>query len=1082
VTDDTADATDAPGARVRELVLASAGSGKTFRISSRIIALLADGEPPATILASTFTRKAAGEILDRVLVRLARAASDDAWARQLAEHTGGPPGGPASDAARGPAFWREVLSRTVSQLHRLDIGTLDSFFVRAVGSFAHDLGLPPGWGIADRPTEDRLRSEALDEVLEDTDKGALLELLRGLSDGSTRRSVHDALTRTVDDLLRVHRALKPGTPGWSALTDALPDLPEDVAARAAALADRLAASEVPRTKAGSPDKRWLGARDKDADKLREGDWTGFLSAGLGTRVVGAEEEPTYYGTPFPAPLLAVVREAVELARVVVGAELARRGEAMGRLAEAYDEAYMARLRSAGMLRFEDVTRFLLGPRPLTGRDDLAYRMDGRARHLLLDEFQDTSVLQWRALTPLADDLVGEAGDRGGGATVVVADPKQSIYGWRGAAPGVVEALGDRYGLPQTSMAKSWRSSQVVLDAVNRVFDGIHRTAALERDAVRADEARRWEKAFEPHVAANDLPGHVVLAAGPEREGTTDAQPELSRFVARRIAALHRGAPDRTIGVLTRKNDEVGRLIFELGALGVRASEEGGTSLLDSAAVVSLLALLRLADHPGDGLARYHVAETPVGPAVGLDDRRSDRQAGRVSHQLRRDLMERGFGRTLGDLAARLAGDCDARERLRLRRLVELGYRWDEGPGAASPRVDDFVRLAEAERAESPGRSPVRVMTVHQAKGLEFDAVVLPQLHLRMSGGRTDTSALTYRPGGVGPVTHAFPYVKSALVPLLSDVPELEEARRQRASSETRDALGGLYVAMTRARYALHMVVPAGTGPTGSPAALLREALSPLPADEEVEEGRVLYEAGDDGWHATAPRRDAREGAAPPPPETIRLRSGPRTRLLERRSPSSAEGGDRVRAAELLGLRHVAGARTRGTLVHAWLETLEWIEDGLAPQEELDAIARRAAPSSTPEEVERILGWLRARLAEPDVRRALSRELHRDGAEVERELPFLIREGDALVEGFIDRLVLEHEGGRVTSATVVDYKTDRLDPDHPDGLEGALRARALHYRPQLQAYRRAVADLYGLELDDVEGRLLFLDAGSVQRVD
>ena len=70
-------------APLRELVLASAGSGKTYHLSSRIIGLLAAGTPPNEILASTFTRKAAGEILERVLVRLAEGASDPEKAQAL---------------------------------------------------------------------------------------------------------------------------------------------------------------------------------------------------------------------------------------------------------------------------------------------------------------------------------------------------------------------------------------------------------------------------------------------------------------------------------------------------------------------------------------------------------------------------------------------------------------------------------------------------------------------------------------------------------------------------------------------------------------------------------------------------------------------------------------------------------------------------------------------------------------------------------------------------------------------------------------------------------------------------------------
>ena len=73
----------APPPLPRELVLASAGSGKTYHLSSQIIKLLAMGTPPGEILASTFTRKAAGEILDRVLIRLAEGAVTAESAREL---------------------------------------------------------------------------------------------------------------------------------------------------------------------------------------------------------------------------------------------------------------------------------------------------------------------------------------------------------------------------------------------------------------------------------------------------------------------------------------------------------------------------------------------------------------------------------------------------------------------------------------------------------------------------------------------------------------------------------------------------------------------------------------------------------------------------------------------------------------------------------------------------------------------------------------------------------------------------------------------------------------------------------------
>ena len=111
----------------RELVLASAGSGKTYNLSSRIIELLASGAPPGAILASTFTRKAAGEILDRVLIRLAGGALDADRASEL--------GRDAHPRLAAPAECKGLLARLLTDLNQMNVGTLDAFFIRVVDAY-----------------------------------------------------------------------------------------------------------------------------------------------------------------------------------------------------------------------------------------------------------------------------------------------------------------------------------------------------------------------------------------------------------------------------------------------------------------------------------------------------------------------------------------------------------------------------------------------------------------------------------------------------------------------------------------------------------------------------------------------------------------------------------------------------------------------------------------------------------------------------------------------------------------------------------------------------------------------------------
>jgi ATP-dependent exoDNAse (exonuclease V) beta subunit len=130
----------------KEQVLASAGTGKTFTISSRVIRLLSLGVSSDALLASTFTRKAAGEILNRVLKRLAHAALDDKKAHELVEEAGiqEVPGEDPPDAR----FFLGILRSLVQDLHRLNIGTLDAFFIRVARAFPSELGLSQEWQIA----------------------------------------------------------------------------------------------------------------------------------------------------------------------------------------------------------------------------------------------------------------------------------------------------------------------------------------------------------------------------------------------------------------------------------------------------------------------------------------------------------------------------------------------------------------------------------------------------------------------------------------------------------------------------------------------------------------------------------------------------------------------------------------------------------------------------------------------------------------------------------------------------------------------------------------------------------------------
>ena len=136
--------TPAPASRPLEpivRVLASAGTGKTHALSTRLIRLLADGAEIDDIFAATFARKAAGEILARVLQRLAAAADPSTPAETSSLATA--IDRPTADAL----FFRDLLVRVTANVDRLAVGTLDSFFVTCADAARYELGLPPAWSI-----------------------------------------------------------------------------------------------------------------------------------------------------------------------------------------------------------------------------------------------------------------------------------------------------------------------------------------------------------------------------------------------------------------------------------------------------------------------------------------------------------------------------------------------------------------------------------------------------------------------------------------------------------------------------------------------------------------------------------------------------------------------------------------------------------------------------------------------------------------------------------------------------------------------------------------------------------------------
>ena len=223
------------------LIHASAGTGKTWRLSGRFLELLFAGVEPRRILATTFTRKAAGEIQDRVLERLARACTEPKARAELAEQIGRPLS--AADA-------RALLARLTRRLDQMRVRTLDAFFVHLAKLFALELGLPSDWSIVEEAEDRFLQREAVARTLERSDRLELVALLRGLQQADASRSVERVLLAEVDSARNAYLESHPEA--WRRVQ---PGSGVNEMELEAAL-ERLLALPLPRTAKGEPDKSW----------------------------------------------------------------------------------------------------------------------------------------------------------------------------------------------------------------------------------------------------------------------------------------------------------------------------------------------------------------------------------------------------------------------------------------------------------------------------------------------------------------------------------------------------------------------------------------------------------------------------------------------------------------------------------------------------------------------------------------------------------------------------------------------------------------------------------------------------------
>ena len=1071
---------------------ANAGSGKTRVLTDRVARLLLNKVDPSHILCLTYTKAAASEMQNRLFKRLGEwAMLDDAALSNELDQLG-------VEATLGESYLqqaRTLFARAIETPGGLRIQTIHSFCAALLRRFPLEAGISPQFKEMEGRAATLLQAEVVDELSVSHPEEVTAVAWHFSSDDDL-----DGLARNIVQ----HRTVlaDPLTEAEiKSLYGLAPDVTRDSIARKVFLGGEaeLLAELVPALKASSAmDIRasgplgGIGQLDIDALPVLE---TVFLTGAKAAEPFSAKigSFPTkglQKAIPHLMPRLEDLMRRVETARTErLGLLAAEKTSALHRFAVQFLPRYDAAKQRRGWLDFDDL---IFKARALLNDPKVAawvlYKLDGGIDHILVDEAQDTSPVQWQIIERLAQEFTaGETARSDHVRTVfVVGDKKQSIYSFQGADPREFDRMRDEFAtrlaasatpLQDLTLQFSFRSASPVLRLVDETFAGrddagfgsaeTHR-AFKEKMPGRVDlwpvVERNTEKDDTPWYDPLDRPGtrhHTVTLASRIADFIRD---QLGKAIGSEVGRTGHYVPRQIhagdfLILVQRRGPLFHEIIRACKAAGLPIAGADRLKVGAELAVRDLAAVLKVLATPEDSLS---LAEALKSPLFGW----SEQQVFDLAHRrdspflwtaLRRrreefpdvwavlnDLMGKTDFLRPYDLIERILTRHDGRRKL-LSRLGEeaedginallsqaLGYEQSDIPSLTGflewMQTDDF----EIKRQADSAGDRIRVMTVHGAKGLEAPIVILPDCAQRIersTRGLMQCGDTVIWPSGA-----------TQSPPLQTEAQEAERA----AQRNERDRL--LYVAMTRAE---QWLIVAAAGELGKDGEAWHDRVR-----AGMERVRAAEHGFDFGEHGSGPGLRLQTGDWDSPPQRQKARpvvtSPELPPFMRHPAPDAPALVETLKPSDLGGAKAMPGdagldedtAKAMGTALHLLLEHLPPV----AP----DLRAARADLLLT-----RMGGDLPVTARDQLVEQALhvleTPELgHFFAAGSLAEVPVsasLTELGGRRIHGIIDRLIVTP-----TKVTAVDFKSNRTVPDSPALCpDGLLR--------QMGAYAAALAQIY-----------------------
>ncbi|MGU9957017.1 MAG: UvrD-helicase domain-containing protein [Arenicellales bacterium WSBS_2016_MAG_OTU3] len=713
--------------------------------------------------------------------------------------------------------------------------------------------------------------------------------------------------------------------------------------------------------------------------------------------------------------------------------------------------------------------------------EIALLMDYRVQHLLVDEFQDTSISQLDLLRRLTMNWSIDEREAGGSPRTffAVGDPMQSIYRFREAEVGVFLDVAEHgLGIVDTEplrLAKNFRSNQVIVDWLN---DSLAQTFPELSD--RYSGAVTYANA---ETVNTEPEGGVHIHAFADDNGTAEAQRMVE--IVRREQAGKEGAE---IAILVRSRAHLACVIGAFNRAGVRYQGVKIDPLLAYAEVQDVYALLRALLHPGDRLAWFSILRAPwcgltlEDMTLAFADKKQTVLAQIELALAQDDLLPEQSYKRLDRFHDAMRMALTQNQRLPLRVWLEHTWRQLGGHIAARPgnhrHVDTFFELLEKHEQggsivsvkafdialhnayaipQSSDPECVQLMTIHAAKGLEFDCVILPSLH--KTGRNQDSEILLW--SEMAP-SHNNPSVQDRLLlapikpPHQKSSAKYDFLKRLEKTKQDNELVRLLYVAASRAKCSLHLLGSVKTddddGQIKKPAkgSMLHNLWSVVQTSFESVSSDAAKAQVDTFALTQAQPRKLRRLIADWKPDKNYFE-----RLQQITSVTDAAEDQEHLNFDWAGRRaRIVGSTVHETLKNATLETIKTFANDIFSKQKISARLRAYGLTGT------LLESALARvhraminISEDEKGIWLFDEKHTD---VRNEWPLSGVVNDELVSGVLDKSFIDENDVR----WIVDFKTG----EHKGGsVEKFLDEEQLRYSDQLERYAVLISGVESREI-------------------